>query len=276
MGPAVSIVVPVHNAAPYIRETMISVFGQSFRDWELILVDDGSSDASAAIIKETAKEADIPLYTLPFYERNKDPWELRDSEKGTGEIVLLRLRESRGAAGARNVGVRAAAGRFLAFLDADDLWLPEKLFLETVFLKDNNAAFAFTAYEFGNENAERTGKIVHVPKTLDYSHALTRTIIFTSTVMFDLKKISREEIYMEKIASEDTATWWRILKKGTTAYGLDSVLTIYRRPVRSLSSDKRVAVKRIWNLYRRVAGLSRLKSIRCMIGWAVRATLRRL
>ena len=275
MGPQVSIVVPVYNAAPYIRETMLSVFNQSLRDWELILVDDASTDASVAVIRDTAAEAGITVYDLPLKER-EDPWGREESEKGTGEVILLRLRENRGAAGARNVGIRAAAGRFLAFLDADDLWLPEKLFLETAFLRENKAAFAFTAYEFGTEKAERTGKIVHVPKTLDFEHALTRTIIFTSTVMFDLQKISREEIFMRKIGSEDSATWWRILKSGKLAYGLDSVLTIYRRPAGSLSANKWVAVKRTWILYRKVAGLNRLKSMRCLVGWAVRATLRRI
>ncbi|MBR5116102.1 MAG: glycosyltransferase [Lachnospiraceae bacterium] len=275
MGPKVSIVVPVHNAAPYIRETMLSVFQQSLRDWELILVDDGSVDDSVEIIKETAQESEVPLYFLPLIER-EDPFEREASKKGTGEVILLKLRESRGAAGARNVGIRAATGRYLAFLDADDIWLPEKLFLETSFLHEREAAFAFTSYEFGDEDAERTGKVVHAPATLDFKRALTRTVIFTSTVMFDLKKIKKEELFMEHIASEDTATWWRILKSGVTAYGLDSVLTIYRRPVGSLSSDKRVAVKRIYNLYRKVAGLSQLQSLRCLFGWAVRATWRRI
>ncbi len=276
MGPLVSIVVPVHNAAAYIRETMLSVFEQSVRDWELILVDDGSTDGSAAVIRETAQELEMPIFSLPFMERDEDPWERRDSEIGNGEIILLRLRESRGAAGARNVGIRAAAGRYLAFLDADDIWLPEKLCLQLAFMRDTDAAFSFTAYEFGDVDAVRTGKVVHVPKSLDFEHALTRTVIFTSTVMFDLKKIAKKEIQMERIPSEDTATWWRILRAGTVARGLDSVLTIYRRSGGSLSSNKLVAVKRIWRLYRVAFGLDRLKSIRCFIGWAVRATARRL
>ena len=274
-GPKVSIVIPVHNAAGYIRETMLSVFRQSLRDWELILVDDGSTDGSVAVIKETAEEFGVPLYHLPLLER-ENPFERSDSEKGTGEIVLLRLRENRGAAGARNVGIKAAAGRYLAFLDADDIWMPEKLFLETSFLSDRGEAFAFTAYEFGDENANGTGRIVHVPSVLDFEHALTRTIIFTSTVMFDLRKIGRDQILMQKIESEDTATWWKILMSGTNAQGLDSVLTIYRRPSSSLSSNKRTAVRRIWQLYRNVAHLDMFKSCICMVGWAVRATLRRL
>ncbi|MCR5093548.1 MAG: glycosyltransferase [Lachnospiraceae bacterium] len=276
MGPKVSIVVPMYNAAAYIRETMLSVFAQSLRDWELIIVDDASTDHSSEIVKKTAQEAEIPLYNRPLLERDENPWERQESMKRTGEVILLRLREGRGAAGARNIGIRAAAGKFLAFLDADDIWLPEKLFLQTSFIRDQKAAFGFTAYEFGDEFADRTGKVVHVPPVLDFRHALTRTIIFTSTVMFDLNKITKDEILMEKIESEDTATWWRILMGGRNAYGLDSVLTIYRRPAGSLSSNKVVAVKRIWNLYRKVAGLGRVKSLFCTIGWAFHATLRRI
>ena len=81
----------------------------------------------------------------------------------------------------------AARGQYLAFLDSDDLWDAKKLEKELAFLKERQAAFAFTAYEFGDENGRGNGRIVHVPPTLDYRHALSRTIIFTTTVMFDLQ-----------------------------------------------------------------------------------------
>ena len=167
-------------------------------------------------------------------------------------------------------------GPFIAFLDADDIWYPDKLEKELLFMKRHNAAFAFTAYEFGDTNAVPTGKAVHVPGELTYRKALSRTVIFTSTVLFDLEKIDKSLIEMPSIGSEDTATWWKILKAGYTAYGLDELLVIYRRPEGSLSSDKLVAVKRIWNLYRNVADLSIIQSLICMAGWAWRATARRL
>ena len=113
-------------------------------------------------------------------------------------------------------------------------------------------------------------------KTLSYKEALSRTIIFTTTVMFDLEKIDRSLIFMPDVKSEDTATWWRILRAGYTAYGLNENLAVYRRPKNSLSSNKLEAVRRIWNLYRKQEGLSAPVSAYYLFFWALRATVRRL
>jgi teichuronic acid biosynthesis glycosyltransferase TuaG len=94
--------------------------------------------------------------------------------------------------------------------------------------------------------------------------------------MCDTELLDKQLLYMPYIASEDTATWWRILKTGIDARGLDEPLTIYRRPGKSLSSNKFVALKRIWDLYRKEEGLGLIYSICNFIGWAVRATIRRI
>ena len=161
-------------------------------------------------------------------------------------------------------------------LDADDVWEMDKLEKQIAFMEKTGAAFSFHSYEFGDEKARPTGKIVHAPATLNFRQALSRTVIFTSTVMFDTENIDMEIIHMPMVPSEDTATWWRILKSGITAYGLDENLTIYRRPPKSLSSNKLIAMERIWFLYRNIANLSVLESLFYFGGWAVRATLRRL
>ena len=154
--------------------------------------------------------------------------------------------------------------------------MPDKLEKQVAYMEKTGAAFCFHAYEFGDEKANPTGKIVHVPPVLKYKQALSRTIIFTTTVMFDTEKIDMEIIHMPNVPSEDTATWWRILKSGYEAYGLDENLAIYRRPAKSLSSNKLEAIRRIWFLYRNIAGLSVAKSLFYFGGWAVRATLRRV
>jgi teichuronic acid biosynthesis glycosyltransferase TuaG len=247
----VSIVVPVHNAAGFIADTIRMVCEQTYKDWELILVDDASTDGSADIIEKIIK-----------------------GQKR--RIRLIRLRNNGGAAEARNAGIDASSGRFIAFLDADDIWRKEKLEKQVEFMEKTGAEFSFHAYEFGDENANPTGKVVRVPATLKYRQALSRTIIFTSTVMFDTQKIDMGIIHMPKVPSEDTATWWRILKSGYVAYGLDENLAIYRRPKKSLSSNKLEAIYRIWFLYRNIADLSIPESLFYFGGWAVRATLRRL
>ena len=117
---------------------------------------------------------------------------------------------------------------------------------------------------------------MHVPDTLTYRRALSRTVIFTTTVVLDRNLVSDELIRMPWVESEDTATWWQILRAGHTACGLDEVLAIYRRPPKSLSSNKLIAVKRIWNLYRRQEKLSVLSSAFYFVFWAYRATVRRI
>ena len=248
--PPVSIVMPVHNAEAVLEETVGSVLMQSFGDLELIMVEDNSNDGSLGLMKELA---------------SKD-----------ARIRVLVNEGEHGAAHARNMGIKAARGRYLAYLDADDIWHKDKLKKTLGFLKKQDASFVFTSYEFGDENAKGTGRVVKVPRVLDYAHALTRTIIFTSTVMLDLEKLGKKLVYMPAVPSEDTASWWRILRSGVNAYGLNENLVTYRRAGKSLSSNKLVAVKRIWYLYRRQAHLNVPRSIICMFGWGVRAVLRRI
>ncbi|MDD5940498.1 MAG: glycosyltransferase family 2 protein [Lachnospiraceae bacterium] len=249
----VSVIIPLYNAAAYIEQTMHSVEQQTYRNWELILVDDCGPDDSAAVA-ERIKEAS------PFRE----------------QIRIVHNEKNSGAAASRNHGVLEARGRYIAFLDADDLWKPDKLETQLRFLQEKNAGFTYTSYEFGDANAVGTGRIVHAIDRLDFRHALSRTVIFTSTVIFDTGKIDKSLIQMPDMPSEDTALWWTLLRKGFTAYGLDQVLTVYRRPAKSLSSNKSKSVQRVWNLLIHVAGCSKPEAVLHLIGWAFHATMRRL
>ena len=251
MDELVSIIVPVYNAEKFIRETIDCVVAQTYSHWELLLVEDGSRDNTVAVIED--------------YIRN-----------GEKRIRLIRQPENMGAARARNRGLQEALGRYIAYLDADDIWLPEKLEHELAFLEEKNAAFAFTGYEFADENGRGTGKVVHVPETLNYRQALSNTTIFTTTVMFDTQKISKDFLEMPVIKSEDTALWWKVLRNGYTAFGLDENLAKYRRPGKSLSSNKLEALRRIWNLYRKSEGMGVINSAWHFCFWAVRAVKRRV
>jgi len=254
----VSIIVPVYNAGSYIEETIQMVEKQTFSNWELILVDDRSSDNSRQLIEAYLQKR------------------VAGSGSEQQRIRLIVKEQNEGAAMARNTGMEAAEGRYIAFLDADDIWMSDKLQKEMDFLRTKQAAFVFSAYEFGDENAKGTGRIVHVPKTLTYKKALSRTVIFTTTVILDREKIPAELLSMPVVKSEDTAFWWKLLKNNVIAYGLDEVLAIYRRPAKSLSSNKLEAIKRIWYLYRVQEGLSLIASAYYFVFWAFRATLRRL
>lgn len=252
MNELISIIIPVYNANQYIEATVATVLAQTYDNWELLLVDDGSADGS--------------YETILRLER----------EDTTGRIKSLRPTEHGTAARARNYGLDNAKGRYIAFLDADDLWEKDKLLKELNFLKENQAGFVFTGYEFADATGCGTGKIVKVPRTLNYRQALKNTTIFTSTVLIDTEVIDRELIRMPEIKSEDTATWYQILRNGHLAYGLNENLVKYRRVANSLSSNKLEALRRIWNLYRKAEKLSVPYSAYNFVFWAFRAVLRRI
>ena len=250
--PVVSIVTPVYNVKKFIRETMDCVRAQTFEAWEMLLVEDGSTDGT-------------PEEILRYLE-----------ETGESRIRLIRQEDNGGAARARNRGVTEARGRFIAYVDADDLWEPEKLERQLRFMEEKKAAFSFTGYEFADENGKGTGKIVKVPETINYTEALKNTTIFTSTVMFDAEQIPKEELMMPEIKSEDTALWWKVLRSGRVACGLNENLVKYRRAGKSLSSNKLEAIRRIWNLYRKAEGMGFFSSCWHFCFWAIRAVKRRV
>lgn len=248
----VSVIIPVYNARKYIRETMETVLAQTYGDWELLLVEDHSTDGTDEYLEE-------------YIETLSDE-----------RVRLIRLPANGGAANARNQGLAQAKGRYIAYLDSDDLWEDDKLEKELRFMHDKQAAFVFTGYEFADESGKGLGKIVRVPASLNYKQALKNTTIFTSTVLFDTELIPKELLQMPNVKSEDTALWWKILKNGYTAYGLDQNLVRYRRVGKTLSSNKFKAIRRIWNLYRNVEGLGVFTSAWNFCFWAVRAVLRRI
>jgi len=231
---------------------MACVEAQTLGQWELLLVEDGSSDRT---LEEITR----------FME-----------ETGDDRIRLIRQPFNQGAARARNRGLQEAKGRYIAYLDADDLWTPRKLERELQFLKEKEAAFVFTGYEFADGQGRGTGKVVHVPETLTYRQALSNTTIFTTTVMFDTEKIGKEQLEMPIVKSEDTALWFKVLRSGYIAYGLDENLVKYRRMGKTLSSNKLEAIRRIWHLYRRAEGLNFFASAWHFCFWAYRAVKRRV
>lgn len=245
----ISIVVPVYNAAPYLGDAIRSIQGQTFRDWEAIFVDDASTDGSARLVREHC----------------------------SGRVRLVELQKNRGAAAARNVGIREARGRFLCYLDADDYWSGDKLARQYRFMREHGYAFSFTGYEFADRAGKRNGKIVHVPGRMTYREALTNTTISTITVMLDRGQVPGELLLMpEGCSREDSATWWRILRNGYTAYGLDEALSVYRRHRGSQSANKLRAAAGTWRAYREQEGLPPGRTMLCMAGYLARAVQRRV
>ncbi len=248
----VSIVVPVYNAEKFIIETMETVRKQTYTNWELILVDDISTDKSCQLIEKYQKKY---------------------SDK---RISLIKLKKKALAAGARNAGVKKAKGRYICFLDADDLWDKHKLEKQVAFMNTHNCAFSYTGYEFADSSGKPLGTKVYIKEILTYKQALKNTTIWTTTVMFDMKKITKKLIEMPNVKSEDTACWWKILRNGYKAYGLNEILSYYRRSEGTLSANKLEAIKRIWNLYRNVENLNIFYSIYNFCYYAMNAVKRRI
>lgn len=244
----ISIIIPVYNAEKFLDETINTVLNQTYKNFELILVNDGSKDKSVDVIKK--------------YNDKR--------------IKLIDNKNNKGAALSRNDGIRKAKGRYICFLDADDLWNKEKLEKQISFMKEKECAFSFTGYEFANENGIPNGKKVYIPKKLNYKSALKNTTISTITVMIDTKKMDKNLIYMNNVKSEDTATWWNILKNGYEAFGLNEILSFYRRSEGTLSSNKIEAIRRIWNLYRNVFKLGFFYSLYNFVFYAINAVKRRI
>lgn len=247
----ISIIVPVYNAEKFLKDTIKTVKEQTYKNWELIFVNDCSEDNSVQIIEEEMKE--------------------------NRKIKLINLEQNSGAAIARNTGIEVSKGQYIAFLDADDLWKKEKLEKQINFMKQKKYAFSFTGYEFADENGKGNGKIVRVPTKINYRQALKNTTISTITVMFDMNILEKELIKMPNIRKgQDTATWWKVLKSGEIAYGLNESLSFYRRTNNTLSSNKIKALKRTWNLYRNIEKLSLLYSIYNFFIYIINAIRRRI
>lgn len=247
----VSIIVPVYNAAKFLDNTINSVKKQTYSNWELLFVNDCTPDNSVEIINEYIKN---------------------DSR-----IKLFEQKVNGGAALSRNRGIKEANGEYICFLDADDLWTENKLELQVNFMKKSNVEFIYSSYEFANENGIPKGKKVIVPEKINYKQSLKNTTIWTSTVMLNMNKLTKEDIYMPNVRrGQDTATWWKILKKINYAYGIKDVLAYYRRTNDSLSSNKLKALKRTWILYRNVEHLNLIYSCYNFCWYCFNAIKRRI
>ena len=230
--PLVSIITPVYNAERFLSETIKSVKEQTYKNWELLLVDDCSKDNSAKIIKEFKKHDD--------------------------RIKYIKLEKNSGAAISRNTGIKNAKGRFIAFVDSDDLWEPEKLEIQISYMLEKNLGFTFTSYRYMKENGVKTNKVAKAPFKINYNGLLKNTIIGCSTVVIDKDIIGEFEMPLVK-RGQDTATWLQILRNEKYAYGIQKDLVNYRLVGDSLSSNKIKALKRTWNTYRNVEKLNIFK-----------------
>jgi len=232
--PEVSIITPVYNAEEFLKETIESVLDQTYTSFEYLLIDDCSTDNSASIIKEVIKNDE--------------------------RVKYIKLPENSGAAVARNTGLENAKGQYIAFIDSDDKWYPEKLEKQINFMKETHEGFTYTKYERISEEKGDVISAPDFPQRLDYSGLLKNTAIACSTVVINRQVIGDFRMPLVR-KGQDTATWLKILRNHDYAYLVNEVLNQYRSREGSLSSNKVSALKRTWNTYRNIEKLPLHKAI---------------
>lgn len=219
----VSVIMPSYNAGRTIAQSIQSVISQGYQNWELIIVDDKSTDNTCDIISHYA--AEDPRIRPVFLEKN-----------------------SGGPASPRNHGLKLARGRYIAFLDSDDLWLPTKLEVQISYMDNSASAFCCSSYNVIDHKGNKTGEH-HPPVRAGYDDLLRRNTIGCLTVVFDAQQVGI--LSFPQIGHEDYALWLDVTHNGHVVHGIPEVLAIYRLSPGSVSSNKFRAVRFLWGIYHR-------------------------
>lgn len=242
----VSIIMPAYNCDDFIGITLDSVIAQTYKNWEVIVVDDCSTDNTAAVVKSYIE---------------KDP-----------RIKYHKLERNSGAAVARNTAIDIARGRFIAFLDSDDVWLPTKLEKQIRFMLLNGYNFTCTSYTKIDEKGNLLKDYRKANNKSDYDGVL-RTCPGNSTVIYDSSKLGKFKIPNIK-KRNDYVMWLKILKKEKYLYGMDEPLGSQRIREGSISSNKLSLIAFHWKVYRKIEQLSTIKSIYLVSYWCIVSALK--
>lgn len=241
----VSIIMPCYNSGTYIHQAINSVRGQTYRDWELLVVDDGSTDNSADIIK--------------------------GMEQTDGRIKYLKTNAPSGSPIVpRNIGVKNTLGRYIAFLDSDDAWLPNKQERQMkMFEQYEDMAICFSNYEKMTEQGERNNRIIKAPSISTYKQLLLSNVIGCLTAVYDTGKVGK--VFFQNHSHEDYILWLDILKRGYVARNTNTVEALYRVRENSVSSNKLKTLSWQWDIYRNVEKIGLFRSSYYFLNYAYRA-----
>jgi teichuronic acid biosynthesis glycosyltransferase TuaG len=223
----VSIITPAYRAAKYVGKAITSVQEQSYPHWEMIVTDDCSPDETREVVARYAQ---------------------RDRR-----VRLMAQISNQGPAMARNASLGQAQGRFIAFLDSDDWWLPAKLERQLDSMRRSGAALSYTQFRRVDQDGGKEGRLIKVPDRLTYRMLLGNTAIATSTAMVDRKQTG--DFQMTKTYYDDFALWLKLLREGHAAKALHEDLMRYRLLQGSVSRSKINSAAKVWSTYREIEGL---------------------
>ena len=238
----VSVITPTYNSAEFISRTIESVQAQTYQNWEMIIVDDCSKDNTKELVEKYMQDDARIKYHL--------------------------LEVNSGAAVARTTAMRLAKGSYMAFLDSDDIWMPDKLDRQIKWMTDNGYAFSCTAYAQIDENDKALGKVIKTVKRTDYNRLLLDCPVGNSTVIYDVDSMGKFEVPNIRKRNDD-ALWLQMLKKEKYIWGMPDVLMKYRIRQNSISSNKLSVIKYHWILYREIEHLSISKAVFHIGYWCV-------
>lgn len=230
----VSIIMPSYNCGKFIGETIESILAQTYENWELVIVDDCSTDQTKEIVDAYIK---------------RDP-----------RVKYYCLEKNSGAAVARTRSMELAEGEYMAFCDSDDLWTPDKLEKQLAFMKKTGYAFTCTAYDQIDEAGKSLDRVIRPRDKCDYNRLLLDCPVGNSTVMYSVKAMGKFRVPDIRKRNDD-ALWLQMLKKEKYIRGMDDVLMHYRIRTNSISSNKLKVVKYHWILYRDIEHLSVARSL---------------
>jgi len=239
----VSIIMPAYDAEKFIREAIESVLSQSYENWELLVVNDCSQDNTTKVVTE--------------YCIKDDRIKLFNNNKNSGPAIT------------RNNAINQAKGRFLAFLDSDDIWLPEKLEIQIGVMLDEGYVFTYTDYHRISEDGLVSGKRINAPDTLNYFQLLRNTAITTSTVILNVEAVGK--IKMKETYYDDFTCWLEVMKRGFVAHRVNEDLAKYRVASSSVSRNKINSAIQVWKTYRTIERLGLVTSVWCFTGYALNA-----
>ena len=244
----VAIIMPAYNCEKYMRSAVESVKAQTYTDWTLFIIDDCSTDRTRILAEELAETDE--------------------------RIVVKHNKKNTGVAKTRNRGVREADSEWIAFLDSDDLWRPDKLEKQIKLSeKISTANLIFTGSGFIKENGEKINYILHVPEKINRKELLKQNLISCSSVLINRDLMLKYPMPEKEMIHEDFASWLRILDEEEYAYGIDEPLLIYRRSESSKSGNKAKAAKMNWNTYRNV-GISPVKAAYYMCWYLIKGLMK--
>ena len=232
---------PAYNCEDFIGITLDSVINQTYQNWEVIVVDDCSTDNTAKLVQEYVK---------------KD-----------NRIKYHKLDKNSGAAVARNKAVDLANGKYMAFLDSDDVWFPEKLTKQIGYMEENAYTFTCTSYTKIDEEGEYLGRTIGVRKQSDYNDILKKNP-GNSTVVYNSEEIGKVTIPNIR-KRNDYVMWLSVVKKAGKLYGMEEPLASHRVREGSLSKKKANLVGYHWKVYRDIEDLSFFKSSYLIVYWVV-------